>query len=148
MDSQREVLLPQFGMKMERKLLQGLILLQAHHLFHALFFQEKMLQIDPNVFSHTECYSMDQKIIQLVIRGILESGQYTLEGIAYYTRIPFDIILDAACGHQRELSMTAWSRIVGLYMQVRPDVSKLLLKKLLQLESEDQITMSMLLNEA
>ncbi len=91
---------------------------------------------------------MDQKIIQLVIRGILESGQYTLEGIAYYTRIPFDIILDAACGHQHELSMTAWSRIVGLYMQVRPDVSKLLLKKLLQLESEDQITMTMLLNEA
>jgi hypothetical protein len=148
MDSQHEGLLPQCWMKMERTLLQGLILLHAHHLFHNLFFQAKILQIDPNVFFHMECYSMDQKIIQLVIRGILESGQYTLEGIAYYTRIPFDIILDAACGHQHELSMTAWSRIVGLYMQVRPDVSKLLLKKLLQLESEDQITMTMLLNEA
>ena len=129
----------------EKKLLQVFLLSMVRSLLHEQFCH--MIQFDcADDPCATELYGMDHKIIQLVIRGIVESGEYTLEGIAYQTRIPFDIIWDAARGNGMQLSMTAWGRIVDLYMQIKPNIYKLLLQKLLQLESEDPVAISALLH--
>ena len=90
---------------------------------------------------------MDNTVIQLVIRGILESGEYSLAGIAYATRIPFDVVLEASCGTTQQLSVTAWTRIVDLFMQVKPEIATLLLKKFLQMHTEDHLTIAKLLGE-
>lgn len=95
-----------------------------------------------------ECYAMDSKIIQLIIHGIVETGEYTLEGVALYARIPFDVIYDAACGISNQLSITPWTRIVDLYMQVRPDIAKILVDKLIELKEMHRAAFSLLLNES
>jgi hypothetical protein len=90
---------------------------------------------------------MDSKIIQFLIQGIIETGEYTLEGVAHYTRIPFDVIFDAACGNNNQLSITPWARIVDLYMQVKPDVTQLLFNKLIEIKDKNHFALSLLLNE-
>jgi hypothetical protein len=135
-------LLSKFGTKDGRKVLMALLLGQLHEIFN-LVFQDS---IENN--SSMECYTMDSKVIQLLISGIVDSGDYTLEGIAYYTRIPFDVIMDAACGNSTQISITPWARIVGLYIQVNPDISRVLFERLLELSEKKQAGIASLVNEA
>lgn len=132
-----------FSLKNERKILKAFLLYRLHKLFSELF-QNKM-QCHQN--SSMECYTMDSKIIQLLIQGIVETGEYTLEGIAFYTRIPFDIIYDAACGINNQFSITPWARVVDLYIQVKPDITQVLIKKLLEIKDKNNAGLSSLLTE-
>ena len=79
---------------------------------------------------------MDSRIIQLLIHGIVDTGEYTLEGIAYQTHIPFDIIYDAACGISNEFSITTWTTLVELYLEVKPDVNQLFIDKLVAISAQ------------
>lgn len=130
--------------KNERKILKAFLLERFHQLFHELF--ETRLQSHPDNFS-MECYAMDSKIIQLLIQGIVETGEYTLEGIAFYTRIPFDVIYDAACGINNQFSITPWAKVVDLYLQINPDVTQTLIDKLLMMKEKNHAAISSLLNE-
>lgn len=133
-----------FSAKNERKILKAFLLGQLHQLFCKLF-QNKMLCNDND--SSTECYTMDSKIIQFLIQGIVETGEYTLEGIAFYTHIPFDVIYDAACGIKNQFSITPWVRVVDLYTQVKPDITKILIDKLLEMKEKNFTSISDLLKE-
>lgn len=133
-----------FSVKNERKLLKVFLVGHLQKLFCDLF-QNRIQTLQNN--SSMECYTMDSKIIQLLIQGIVETGEYTLEGIAYYTRIPFDVIYDAACGISNQFSITPWVRIVDLYTQVRPEVVQVLIEKLLQIKDKNHAAISSLLNE-
>lgn len=133
-----------FSPKNERKILKAFLLARLHQLFCELF-QNKM-QCNQNN-SSMECYTMDSKIIQLLIQGIVETGEYTLEGIAFYTRIPFDVIYDAACGISNQFSITPWARVVDLYIQVKPDVTQVLITKLIEIKGKNRGAISSLLNE-
>jgi hypothetical protein len=139
-----QALLSTFTFKDGRKVLKALLLGQLHHLFSEIF-QDKIQFYQNN--SSMECYTMDRKIIQLLISGIVESGEYTLEGIAYQTRLPFDIIFDAACGNSNQMSITPWARIVDLYIQVNPEISSVLFERLLELKNNNRAGVSSLLNE-
>lgn len=134
----------QFSEKNEREILKAFLLGQLHQLFCELF-QKKMLHNDND--SSMECYTMDSKIIQFLIQGIVETGEYTLEGIAFYTHIPFDVIYDAACGIKNQFSITPWARIVDLYLQVKPDITKILIDKLLEMKEKNFSSISDLLKE-
>lgn len=103
-------------------------------------------ELERNNNSTMECYIMDSKIIQLIIKELVESGEYTLEGIAFHTRIPFDIILDAVCGASIHLSITSWMRIVELFIQIRPEVSQMIIDKLIELKNNDFAYLFSLLN--
>jgi hypothetical protein len=137
--------LSRFVRRGSRKILMALLLSQLHEIFSIVFKNN----IQPNQNnSSMECYTMDSKIIQLLISGIVDSGNYTLEGVALYTRIPFDVILDAACGNTKQISITPWARIVGLYIQVNPEISKVLFERLLELGDKNPAGISLLVNEA
>ena len=99
----------------------------------------------PNRFNEYSPY--DGKIIQVLLSEIIETGEYTLEGVATYTRIPLDIIVDVACGTANQLSITPWTRIVDLYMQVRPTVSKAFFDKLVETMDKHNFNISSLLSE-
>ena len=90
---------------------------------------------------------MDNKIIQLLIHDIVHTGEYTLEGIARYTRIPFDVIFDAACGNNNPFSITPRARVVDLYIQVKPDIAQILFEKLIEVKDKNCFALSSLLNE-
>lgn len=89
---------------------------------------------------------MDTKIIQLLISGIIDTGEYTLEGIAYSTHIPYDVVYDAACGVENRLSISTWARIVELYLQLKPDLTDILIEKLRQAKDQYAAPVSLLLN--
>ena len=128
----------------ECQMMKAFLLSYLHHLFCELF--QNKIQLE-KTFSSMECYTMDNKIIQFLIQEIIDTEQYTLEGIAHYTRIPFDVIFDAACGNNTQLSITPWARVVDLYMQVKPDVSQLLLNKLIEIKDKNNLSLLLLLND-
>lgn len=133
-----------FASQNERKVLKIFLLGRLHQLFCELFHNKIRRN---NMDYLMECYTMDSKIIQILIEGIVETGEYTLEGIAHVTRIPFDVIFDAACGNNNQFSITPWAKIVDLYTQVKPDVAQLLFKKLLEIKDRNHLPLSLLLNE-
>ena len=90
---------------------------------------------------------MDSKVIQLLIQGIVESGEYTLEGIAFYTHIPFDVLYEAACGIGNQFSITPWARVVDLYIQIKPDIAQVLISRLIEVVGKNSAGLSSLLNE-
>src|SRR5579862_4118387 len=130
------------SVKIERKFLKVFLLGRLHQLFFELF-KEKMLSHHNN-FS-MECYAVDSQIIQFIIQDIIETGHYTLEGIAYHTRIPFDVIYDAACGLSNQFSITPWARVVELYLQVKPEVAQELTTKLLETSNKNTAAFTSLL---
>ncbi|HSW94167.1 MAG TPA: hypothetical protein VLJ15_07440 [Gammaproteobacteria bacterium] len=125
-------------------MLKAILLGQLYQLLSGLF--RNKIQFDENN-SSMECYAMDGKIIQLLIQSIVETGEYSLEGIALYTHIPFDVIYDAACGVNNQLSVTLWARVVDLFMKVKPDVAQILIDKLLEIRDKCRAAFSFLLNE-
>jgi len=132
--------------KSERKLLKAFLLRSLYTLLHEL--SQKQQQVDKNYHTNTamECYMLDNKMIQFIIREILKTEEYTLEGIAYYARVPFDVIFDAACGNSH-LSVTAWTNIVDLYMQVKPEIPRMLFDKLLRTKQKDRSTLALVMSE-
>jgi hypothetical protein len=133
-----------FPSQNERKILKVFLLGRLHQLFCEIF-HNKIQQYKTN--SSMECYSMDSKIIQMLIEGIIETGEYTLEGIAHATRIPFDVIFDAASGASNQFSITPWARVVNLYTQVKPEIAQLVFNKLLETKDKNHLALSLLLNE-
>lgn len=133
--------------KNERKLLKVFLVSCLYKLFCDLYHAKFKNDLGKRSET-TECYAMDSKIIEILILEIVETGEYTLEGIATYTRIPLDIIVDAACGISNKLSITPWARIVDLYMQVKPEVSKIFLEKIVETKDKYRSSFSSLLNEA
>lgn len=127
----------------QRKILKVLLLAHLHTLFTQIF---QNITKNNRTISFVEHYVMDNKIIEFLINEILKTEEYTLEGIAYHTRVPFDIIFDAACGNNSQLTITLWTRIVQMYAQVKPDAAKILLQYLLEIEDENRPSLSVLLS--
>jgi hypothetical protein len=130
--------------KIERKILKIFLLSHLQKVFYELFYN--IIQNTHNNLS-MEHYAMDNKIIQLLIKNIIDTGEYTLEGIAYYTHIPFDIIYEAACGINNQFSITSWTKIVSLYIQVKPEITELLINKLLEIKDKNNLGFLSLIND-
>lgn len=128
----------------ERKMLKAFLLGRLYELFSELFRGK----IENQHNFYMECYAMDSKIIQLLIQDIVETGEYTLEGIAYHTHIPFDIIYEAASGISNQLSIAPWAKVVDLYIQVKPDIEQALVNRFLEIKNRNGSSISLLLNEA
>lgn len=133
-----------FSSANERKVLKVILIRYLHQVFCELF--KHKLQLNKKN-SSLECYAMDSKILQLIIKGIIETGEYTLQGIAYHTRIPEDVIYDAASGISNQFSVTPWAKVVDLYLQVKPDTAQVLIARLLDLKDKNAAAISLLLNE-
>lgn len=133
--------------KNEKKLLKFFLVSYLHQFFHSFYHKNFQFDLGKNYRLTTECYEMDEKIIGNLISEIVKTGEYTIEGIATYTKIPLDIIIDATCGTCNQLSVTLWTRIIDLYMQVKPDVSKVFFDKLVSLIEKNNFRVSCLLTE-
>ncbi len=115
--------------KNERKLLKLFLLGKLHQIFYELF--QNQLSEKKN-FLMEEYYTMDSKIIRFLINNLVATGEYTMEGVAYYTRIPFDVIYEAACGITNEFSINFWVKIVDLFMKAHPKIEEILIDKLIE----------------
>jgi hypothetical protein len=128
----------------EIEILKFFLLGFLHKLFSEIFKNQQ----DSNQYNLSmESYAMDSLIVQSILKGIIETGEYTLEGIAYYTQIPFDVIYDAASGIHNHFSVTPWAKIANLYLQVKPEIAQLLINRLLELKNQNNSLFSLLLNK-
>lgn len=130
-------------LKNERKLLKAFLIGGLHKVLCEYFENE----VQPETYQHLESYVMDNKILQFLLRHIVETEEYTLEGIAYYTRIPLDVIVDVASGQNTQISATTWTRIIDLYIEVKPEISQALFNKLFTLYTANPASLTLLIKE-
>ena len=74
---------------------------------------------------------LETGLIRFVINDILLTGEYSLEGIAYYTQTPEDVICDVATGHNTAPSLPLSRRIIELHRSVRPQLYQEIVKKII-----------------
>jgi hypothetical protein len=131
--------------KNQRKVLKAILLGCLRQLFCDLF--KNKVEKSQNSLG-IESYTMDNKIIQFILQDILDTGDYTLEGIANSTHLPLDLLYDVLTGINHQLSITPWAKIIEIYLQVKPQVVHNLIDKLLSLVGKNRAAFSLLINEA
>jgi hypothetical protein len=74
---------------------------------------------------------LEGHLVRYVIDDILATGDYTLQGIAYYTHIPEDVVYDMAIGHNLDPSSNLFRRMLKLHRSVRTDLYEQMMKKII-----------------
>jgi len=113
----------------EKQLLNAFLLWYVYRYFHASYQEQSQhdgIQYSDQIM---ENYEMDGRIIRFMMSEMIEAGDYTLEGMANYAKIPLDSLIDLACGNNAAPSITLWTKIIGLYMQSRPNLCQSLWEK-------------------
>jgi hypothetical protein len=80
--------------------------------------------------THLEEEMLDAKLIYCVINDILITQEYSVLGIAHYTRMPEDVIYDVALGQNTNPSLTLSRKIIELHRRVRPDLYAKVIKRI------------------
>jgi len=68
---------------------------------------------------------------QLIIQDILETEEYTLQGISFYTDIPVDVINELASGINIYPSFILFRKILELHKSVRRDIYDAIRQKII-----------------
>ena len=74
---------------------------------------------------------LENNFVRLIIRDILFSEEYTLDGIALYTDTPQDIIQEIFSGYNISPSAKLLRRIIELHRSVRRDLYHAVIKKMI-----------------
>jgi hypothetical protein len=78
----------------------------------------------------TENAMIEANFVRCVINDILLTGEYTLEGIAYYTQTPGDVLYELAMGSNTSPSAVLLRKLVELHKSVRRELYDLIMKKI------------------
>ncbi len=73
---------------------------------------------------------IEANFVRFVINDILASEEYTLGGIAFYTRTPEDALYDVATGININPSLSLTRKIVELHRSVKPTLYQNLMRKI------------------
>src|SRR5689334_19600414 len=92
---------------------------QYHEYFRLMKFNIKM-----------ENAMLDAEFICLLIKDILSTNEYSLQGIAYYIDIHEDVIYDILTGRNSDPSATILQKIIDLHYSVRTEFYREIIKKI------------------
>jgi hypothetical protein len=87
------------------------------------FFKDKyknflrLIKLDPNKDSGMR----EDNLVYCIVNDIISIKAYTLKGIAYYIKIPEDVIYQASLATNKPPSATLLRRLIELHRSVRPD---------------------------
>jgi hypothetical protein len=73
---------------------------------------------------------IEDNFIRCIIHDILETGEYSLSGIAYYTQTPEDVIYEIALGRNSSPSIMLSQKIIGIHRSVRQNLYREIIKKI------------------
>lgn len=73
---------------------------------------------------------LDNMFIRLVIEDILSTKEYSIQGIAYYTGMPEDVIQDVINGCNTNPSARLLRRSIDLHRLVRRELYQSIMKKI------------------
>lgn len=92
---------------------------QHKEYFHLIYFTMEM-----------ENTMLEANFLRLIIRDILASEEYTLEGIAHYTDTHEDVIQDIIRGCNANPSALLLQRIIELHRSIRRELYLAIIKKI------------------
>lgn len=75
---------------------------------------------------------LESNFVQLLIKDILSTEEYTLKGIAYYLNTHEDVIYDIVIGKNSNPSSLILLRCIDLHKSVRPNLYKEISKKIIE----------------
>jgi len=75
---------------------------------------------------------LEASFLRFLLNDILLTEEYSLEGIAYYTQIPEDVICDVMAGTNTAPSLPLSRKIIDLHRSVKPDLYRELIKNILE----------------
>ena len=88
-------------------------------------YQQILKSAKPN-----EVEMIEANYIRSTLNDIINSGEYTLEGLATYTQIPEDVLYDIAIGKNLNPSLAISQKIIDLHKFIRSDLYNSLRLKL------------------
>ncbi|OGT37190.1 MAG: hypothetical protein A3F12_04195 [Gammaproteobacteria bacterium RIFCSPHIGHO2_12_FULL_38_14] len=98
---------------------------ELYRVQYAIYF--KLIKLT----KETENTMLEANIMRFIIEDILTSGEYNLQGIAYYTKLPEDVICEVIAGNNATPSAVLFKRIVSLHAEVRQPLYQDIIKKIL-----------------
>lgn len=72
---------------------------------------------------------LEENFVRLIINDILETREYDLKGIAYYTNTFEDVVEEIMIGKNKNPSAKFLQRLIDLHRSVRKDLYDLILRK-------------------
>jgi hypothetical protein len=73
---------------------------------------------------------LDEILISSLIKDILVTGDYSIQGIASYTDTPEEVVCDVVIGRNTAPSLSLSWKILNLHMSVRPHLYREVMKKI------------------
>ena len=73
----------------------------------------------------------ENEFLEFIIKDIVSTEEYTLEGIANTLRMPIDVIYDLAAGINTDPSSVLWRKIIKLHSSVKRELYLELINKIL-----------------
>lgn len=77
-----------------------------------------------------ESSMLESSFVSLIVKDILSTQEYTLQGIAEYADFHEDVIVDVIAGNNICPSSVFLKRIIELHRSVRSDLYKTIMKKI------------------
>lgn len=74
---------------------------------------------------------IEENIMRLIVNDIVTSQEYNLEGIAYYTETPEDIIYEIATGSNTAPSLQVSQKIIALHRSIRSKLYDNIIKQII-----------------
>lgn len=127
----------------DKQFVEAMLFVYVYEVVHGAILRHR----NKGEYLMLERYLMDANIIRQTLQEIVDTGQYTLEGIAQYTRIPFDVLLDVACGRTDNFFVTSWVRVMKLYIQVKPEMAQKVVDRILAMNDNKAEKLSRQLQE-
>jgi hypothetical protein len=75
---------------------------------------------------------IERNLVRCMIKDIISTEAYSTSGIAYYTHTPIEVINDVASGTNISPSLTVARKVMELHQNVRPQLYKMILKKVIR----------------
>jgi len=96
-----------------------------------IFFRDKyrsyfcLLKLNTNM----ESVMREDNLVYCVVNDILSTKEYTLDGIAYHTEIPEEVLYEAAMGSNKTPSANLLRKVIELHRSVRPELYREIMEK-------------------
>lgn len=123
---------PNFLTQEEKTLLEGELIVRICDELKEIFREEyKNYFCLINFTLEKENFMLESTFIQSIIKDIVSSKEYNLQGIAYYTDSFEEVIEDFMIGCNTAPSVIFFCKLVNLHRSVRPDIYNSIIQKII-----------------
>ena len=120
---------PQKLSKQENILLEAIIFVGLCDVLKEFFKEQHKTYFKLMKFTvEMENAMIDAHFMRLIINDILKTGEYSLEGIAYYMDLPQEVVCEVAAGHNTNPSAIFFQKTLALHCEVKRDFYQEIIK--------------------